>query len=285
MSPIIPSRYGHPKYNIFPQKSRASAVASGFKTTQRGTPGGDSKSRRKQRIEDSKITVQPTEDDDGDNFFSKQLAAARFQRNHRLINVLFSDIVVDQEPGSDADKLQACKKRVQSLTEYQRKIDHEMVELNERFNAKKAKIIDDGKKFTEKLTDFVVVSKKELEVLRSAQEVRRQQEAARRLIAKAEAAAIMQQNKIIATSVPNNNSSETNTIKQQIDSNKQKDVANLTNNNNIKINININSKETPMEVTFSEGGDSIKMQLKHEVSHVLETLLVSVANSVKLLSS
>lgn len=176
MSPIIPSRYGHPKYNVFPQKSRAASLG-GFKTTQRATPGSDSKSRRKQRVEDNKITLQPTEDEEADNFFSKHLAAARFQRNHRLINVLFSDIVVDQEQPSDNDKLQACKKRVKSLMEYQKKIDDEIGELNEKFNTKKAKIIDDGKKFSEKLIDFVATSKKELETLRIAQEVRRQQEA------------------------------------------------------------------------------------------------------------
>lgn len=179
MSPIIPSRYGHPKYNIFPQKSR-SASMGGFKTNQRGTPGFDSKSRRKQRVEESKITVQPSEDEEADNFFSKHLAAARFQRNHRLINVLFSEVVVDQDQPSDTEKLNSCKKRVQTLSEYQKKIDTEIVEMNEKFNCKRAKIIDDGKKFAEKLADSIISSKKELETLKAAQEVRRQQEVIQR---------------------------------------------------------------------------------------------------------
>lgn len=174
MSPIIPSRYGHPKYNIFPQKSRAASMG-GFKTNQRGTPGIDSKSRRKQRVEESKITVQPNEDDETDNFFSKHLAAARFQRNHRLINVLFSEVVVDQDQPSETDKLNSCRKRVKSLTEYQKKIDDEIIEMTEKFNRKKAKIIEDGEKFAEKLADFITSSKKELETLKASQEVRRQQ--------------------------------------------------------------------------------------------------------------
>lgn len=175
MSPIIPSRYGHPKYNVFPQKSRAASLG-GFKTNQRGTPGLDSKSRRKQKIEDSKITVQPAEDEDVDNYFSKQLAAARFQSNHRLINVLFSDTLVDFEQPSDNDKLLACKKRVKSLTDYQKKLDDDIAEINERFNSKKAKIVDDGQKFASKLSEMVEKSKKEVEIAKAAAEIKFQQD-------------------------------------------------------------------------------------------------------------
>lgn len=177
MSPIIPSRFGHPKYNIFPQKSRTASLG-GVKQNQRGTPGQDSKSRRKQRVEESKITVQPTEDDDGDNFYSKHLAAARFQRNHRLINVLFSEVVVDNEQQpSDTEKLNGCKKRVKSLVDYQKKIDDEINEMNEKFNAKKLKIIEDSKRFVTQLDDYITKSKEDITALKVTQEIRRQQEA------------------------------------------------------------------------------------------------------------
>lgn len=264
MSPIIPSRYGHPKYNIFPQKTRATS-SSGFKQSQRGTPGGvgsfagDSKSsRRKQRIEENKITVQPVENgsygdvEDGDNYFSKQLAAARFQRNHRLVNVLFSDVVVEQDHTTENDKLQSCKKRIQSLTEFQRKIDAEMVEMNEKFQAKKAKIIDDGKKFSEKLVDFVANSKKELEVLRAAQEVRRQQEAVRKQQAKAEAEAAALLNP------PKPETSE-KSIEQQKETTEEKD------------------KETPMDIDKS--GDS-SIHKEDDVRLLLDSVIDSIANSI-----
>lgn len=175
MSPIIPSRYGHPKYNVFPQKSRAASLG-GFKSNQRGTTNFDSKTRRKQKVEETKIAVQPTEDEEVDNYFSKQLAAARFQSNHRLINILFSDTVVELEQPSDNDKLQACKKRVKSLTDYQKKLDDEIVEINERFHSRKAKIVEDGQKFAARLAEFIETSKKEVEVARSAAEVRIQQD-------------------------------------------------------------------------------------------------------------
>jgi len=241
MSPIIPSKYGHPKYNIFPQKSRAASIG-GFKTSQRGTPGSDSKSRRKQRIEESKITVQPTEDEDSDNFFSRHLAAARFQRNHRLINVLFSDVVVDQEQPSDSDKLQACKKRVKSLTEYQKKIDDEIVELNEKFNAKKAKIIEDGKKFSAKLSDYVTTSKKELETLRAAQEVRRQQESALRLQAKANA---------VSTKYSPNTSETKSTSKPEV------------------------TKNMPIEASTGS-----PVTINQDVQHILDKIISSIAHAI-----
>lgn len=177
MSPIIPSRYGHPKYNIFPQKSRATSLG-GIKGigSQRGTPGSDSKSRRKQKIEESKITVQPKEDEEADNFFSKQLAAARFQRNHKLINVLFSEVVVDQDQNnSDHEKAQANRvKRMKSLEEYKEKIDKDIMEMNEKFNARKSRIVEDGKRFNERLEAFIGNSRKELEVLRVAQRNRQE---------------------------------------------------------------------------------------------------------------
>lgn len=170
MSPIIPSRYGHPKYNIFPQKSRATSFGGVKGVAQRGTPGSDSKSRRKQRADENKITIQPKEDEDADNFYSKQLAAARFQRNHRLINVLFNEVVVDKEEDSDSEKSQANRaKRIKSLEEYKSKIDREIHELNEKFNLKRAKIIDDGKRFETKLSEYIANSKKEIEILRAAQ--------------------------------------------------------------------------------------------------------------------
>jgi len=180
MSPIIPSRFGHPKYNIFPQKTRATSLG-GVKGigTQRGTPGSESRSRRKQKVEESKITIQPKDDEEADNFFSKQLAAARFQRNHKLINVLFSEVVVDQDQNnSDNDKGQASRaKRIKSLEEYNDKIAKDILQMNEVFNLRKTKIVEDGKRFNQKLELFMKSSKSELEVLRAAQrnrhEVRR----------------------------------------------------------------------------------------------------------------
>lgn len=175
MSPIIPSRYGHPKYNIFPQKSRATSFGGIKGVAQRGTPGSDSKSRRKQRADENKIMIQPKEDEDADNFYSKQLAAARFQRNHRLINVLFNEVIVDKEDYADVDRFQVNRaKRIKSLEEYKSKIDREMVDLNEKFELKKAKMIEDGKKFEELLSNRVAASHNEIETLRAAQRTRQE---------------------------------------------------------------------------------------------------------------
>lgn len=222
MSPIIPSRYGHPKYNSFPQKSRATSFGGIKGISQRGTPGSDSKSRRKQRQEENKITVQPQEDEEADNFYSKHLAAARFQKNHRLINVLFSEVVVDQEHTAEQEKILASNraKRIKNLEEYNDKISKEIVELEEKFNAKKLKINEDSKKFSAHLNQMVENSKKELTSLRAAQEIRRQKEAAMRAlqpptpVAPSTATTTTEtpntgtSSKLIATSATTNNASE-----------------------------------------------------------------------------
>lgn len=175
MSPIVPSRYGHPKYNVFPQKSRAASLG-GFKSSQRGTPGSDSKARRKQKVDDTRLTVQTAEDDELDNFFSKQLAAARFQNNHRLINTLFNETVVEIENISDNERSQVCKKRILNLEDYQKKLDQEIAEINRRFTDCKSRIQDDGSRFSVKLISFVENSKKELEKAKIAAELRHQQD-------------------------------------------------------------------------------------------------------------
>lgn len=175
MSPIIPSRYGHPKYNVFPQKSRATSFGGIKGLTQRGTPGSDSKSRRKQRADENKVMIQPKEDEEADNFYSKQLAAARFQRNHRMINVLFNEVVVDKEDYADSEKFQVNRaKRIKSLEEYKSKIDREMIELSEKFELKKARISEDGKKFEEVLNGRIAASRSEIELLRAAQRNRQE---------------------------------------------------------------------------------------------------------------
>lgn len=167
MSPIIPSRYGHPKYNIFPQKSRATSFGGIKGVAQRGTPGSDSKSRRKQRVEDNRVTVQPKEDEDNDNFYSKHLAAARFQRNHKLINVLFNEVIVEQNEHNDFEKFNA--KQIECLEKRKDKLENEIKQLDELFKSKRAKIMEDGKSFIQKLNEHHINSKKELETIRTEQ--------------------------------------------------------------------------------------------------------------------
>lgn len=172
MSPIIPSRYGHPKYNIFPQKSRATSFGGAKGLAQRGIPGSDSKSRRKQRADENRITVQPREDEDTDNFYNKQLAAARFQRNHRLINVLFNETVVDRDDSELEKQQQNRLKRIKSLEENKSKVDKEICDLVDNFSVKRAKIREDSEQFAAKLDEFIVNSRKEIATLKAAQRTR-----------------------------------------------------------------------------------------------------------------
>lgn len=142
MSPIIPSKFGHPKYNIVPQKTRSQV--------QRAPPGsGDPKARRKQRNEANKLAFGHSAEDEPseyDNYFSRQLAAARFQRNHQLVSTLFNEVVIHQETQPD-DHLQVLKRRLKCLSDYQRKIDSEIQELSDRHQTKKLKIEEESKQF------------------------------------------------------------------------------------------------------------------------------------------
>lgn len=245
MSPIIPSRYGHPKYNIFPQKSRSAALG-GIKSSQRGTPGTDAKSRRKQRIEENKLAVQPIEDEDADNFFSKQLAAARFQRNHRLVNVLFNDVVVEQEIQNEVDRLQACRKRIKIVTDQQLATEAEIARLNESFRDKKTKIQDDSKKFAERLAEFIANSKREIEQVKADTEVRKQQEAAQRLIA----------------------------ANDEIEANKARKSTSCDNQPNPLQNGTTHEHNTPMDI------DSNTPNEDDHVRQVIDKLVSSVADSI-----
>nr|CAI5841622.1 unnamed protein product [Callosobruchus analis] len=103
---------------------------------------------------DRRIEIQPAEDEDDqdDGYSVKHVAYARYLRNHRLINEIFSEAVVpDVRSVVTKNRMEVLKKQVQSLTMHQKKLETELQQIEEKFEGKKRKFIESSEQFQEEL--------------------------------------------------------------------------------------------------------------------------------------
>ncbi|XP_072550268.1 SWI/SNF-related matrix-associated actin-dependent regulator of chromatin subfamily E member 1 isoform X1 [Salminus brasiliensis] len=128
------------------------------------------------------MSIQPAEDPDDydDGFSMKHTAAARFQRNHRLISDILSEVVVpDVRSVVTTARMQVLKRQVQSLMVHQRKLEAELLQIEDRHQEKKRRFLESTDSFNTELKRLCSL-KVEVDMEKLAAEMAAAEEAARR---------------------------------------------------------------------------------------------------------
>ncbi|TKR77587.1 hypothetical protein L596_018529 [Steinernema carpocapsae] len=138
-----PSRGGmpmNPTVQYLAAKNRAKqAIEKGAMPISSGNGG---------RRPESGVVIQPVDEDEGVEYSSKRIAAARFERNHRLIAELFNpNVVADSRNVVMQHRMDTLKKQGNSLKLHQEKLEEELGRLENVFSNKKRQLEKNSEEF------------------------------------------------------------------------------------------------------------------------------------------
>lgn len=148
--------HSSPAYQAYIQaKSRGAPVVE----EPQDPPAPPSTGRGGSKAQERRIDIQPAEDeeDPDDGLSVKHVAHARFMRNHRLINDIFSETMVpDVRSVVTTARMQVLKRQVQSLTMHQKKLEAELTTIQEKYDTKKRKFLESSEEFQVELKKHCV---------------------------------------------------------------------------------------------------------------------------------
>ncbi|CAF1007774.1 unnamed protein product [Rotaria sordida] len=102
-------------------------------------------------INNSSFTIEPSiDDDEADDimFSSRHMAAARFQRNQRLLYEIFNEICIpDLRSNINIDRILTLRRQVDALKTHRETFEKDLNELEEKHAEKKRKFFDSNEKF------------------------------------------------------------------------------------------------------------------------------------------
>jgi SWI/SNF-related matrix-associated actin-dependent regulator of chromatin subfamily E protein 1 len=100
--------------------------------------------------------IEPAEDEGiDDGLTMRHVCSARFNRNHRLLNEIFSEYVVpDSRSIVTSQRMEQLKKQVTSLELHQEKLKQELQSIEEKNEAKKRRFLSSSAEFQKEVAKF-----------------------------------------------------------------------------------------------------------------------------------
>ena len=120
-------------------------------STQDKHPASRCNRGEKQQPDDGR-SLQIEEGRQEDEYSVKHVAAARYLRNHQLINEVFGDTILpDVRNVVTAQRINALERQILKFTMDQSRVEAELRQIEERFQAKKRRFVESSERFEKEI--------------------------------------------------------------------------------------------------------------------------------------